>query len=316
METKQIFSVSKMGGKNLMRSSFTLKKQIRLIFKNAKDKNARVIFVVSAFEKVTRLLDDIFISMVQKNGKDVTVLFELLKEIHYRRIRDWDLVNENTKSKIEKYFSEIELFIKKDFISENRTVDQAHLLKYGELLSSIIFVDFLSKIVNGPKLVDARGLLKSSPYGSSYIDSVVDVKESVQNILLKIIKKKENVFVTQGYISQDIDSRNDSVLGYDSSDITAAIIIFALITYGKYVVSKYWKDVKGVLPDLRYQNDIYPVLTFSKYLELSTTDSVPVHPKAIKLLLRIESKILKKYLIELSVGSFMDLESIGTILKP
>ena len=265
--------VHKLGGSNLMLALNEFENQLDLIFKEAGSDS--IIFVVSALAGVTRLLDSIFIAMRQKDRNSINSLLGVLKEIHYKRAKD---LNVDCVLVLEKYFSQIELFINKSSQTENETIDQAALLKYGELLSSSIFQCFLGK----GRLIDARSFMVSSPFGSSHIEAQVVIEPTIDNIFRAMNCSK--IIVTQGFISRDYDSGDDNVLGYDGSDLTAAVISLSLLVKSCWVSLNYWKDVSGVLVNMNNKNKIFLKMFIKEYLRFSTNNSVPVRPDAIETL--------------------------------
>lgn len=301
-DTKKI-RIHKLGGACLMLSYYNLARLVRLILK---EKKSRIVFVVSALENVTRILDYIFLSMSKRDFKERDDSFKILKEIHLKRARDLKIED---FSELEKILLEIELFIKKDHISENKTIDQAHLLSFGELLSSQIFNQFVSTFKKEIHLIDAKCFMVSQPRGSFYIESRVCVSETTENINF-LFNRDQQVIVTQGYISVDGDSRDCGVLGYNGSDLSAAVIAYALLSSGNDVQLTYWKDVLGVLKDLKYPTDIFPVMRLVEYTDYSGLNSVPVRPDSLELLISAPPDF------RVNIRSFQNLNSIGTILKP
>ncbi len=295
-----------MGGANLMLSSFDLFKQINQIFKEAKDQ--KIIFVLSALEGITRLLDSIFIAMQQKNKAEIDSLFLIFKEIHFKRMKELKIEN---ISRVEEIFLEIDYFIHKEHISGNKTIDQAQLLAFGEILSSAIFHQLLANAIKEEiLLVDARSFMVSGAHGSSYVESKINIIPTRENIkcLFSITENKYRIFLTQGFVSTDDESGRCAVLGYDGSDLSAAIIALSLQETGETQLT-YWKDVLGVLKDLKYP-DIFPVMKINEYLEYSILSSVPVRPDSLRVLQDMNSSF------RVYIRSFLKLESLGTIIKP
>jgi len=301
-----------MGGATVGLSVYELSKLVKNVL--IKTKTAKLIFVVSAFAGITRILDSIFIAMVQKNQGGVDSLFSIFKEIHFNRMRELRIEN---SEEIENIFSQIDLFIHKDHLSGNKTIDQAHLLSFGEILSSLIFNHFISKMTKEEIiLINARSLFISKPHGSSYVEARIELVPTIENINLFFnMDRKHRVFITQGFISSDGDLGRASVLGYDGSDLSAAVIALSLVKSKNFVDLTFWKDVLGVLKDLKYPDSIFPVMRTIEYIEYSILNSVPVRSDSIKLFFNIDPEIRGKYL-GINIRSSINIDCLGTILKP
>lgn len=305
MKNSRVY-VSKNGGANLTLSKDDLTRQVNKIILDAH--GGSIIFVISALAGITRLLDAIFLEMQKKNNRGAENLFSAFTEMHLNVVRS--LLSDNSRifPQLEKYFAEIWAFIHKKSISNNPTMDQANLLKYGELCSSLIFSKFISsmKVCGNCLLLDARNLIISNSH--SYTEGKVELNATVENI--KFSAKKSRIIVTQGFIARDADGC-DTVLGYDGSDLTAAVIAYSLLKFGKKVNLTYWKDIPGVFKNLNDKSDgIFIIMKIPDYVEFAKHQTVPVRADAIGLLSGSDSQL------SISINSFKDLDGPGTIIRP
>lgn len=305
---KEKVYVSKIGGAGLMLNKENLTKLILEILKESK--GGTVIFVVSALAGVTRLLGDLFKAFEYRQKKDVDNLLKKFSDIHSEMIeRLLEVSPFDFKKSVCTLEEELNSFVY-DHIGVPKQKDHAHMLTFGEMYSSFIFACFVGSIVEDCVFLNSRNFIIGT--GPDYLNADPVINLTVKNVNQQFENKK-GVIITQGYIaSHSKDAEEDMVLGYDGSDLTAALISYALLQSGKRNIKLvYWKDIPGVMKNPRNINEgIFPVMTINKYLEFAVTNSVPVRSDSIKLLSGLKSE---KLLI--SIRSFKNLEEIGTIIK-
>ncbi len=233
------FLINKIGGAGLMIPYQQLLAWVRYITKDV-DPDTQVIIVVSALAKITRIIQDIFEKKLNGETEKALQVFESIKKIHLQRCTD--LFIEDTTILYE-YFFEIEYFIKEGSINrDNPTVSNAYILKFGELMSSEIFHQFLLGMNLSVKLIDAQDMIYAS--GEDYCNSIPIQPKTSENISKAINNESGySIILTQGYIC------NGRLLGLDGSDLTASLIALALKLYylGCYVTLTFWKDILGVI---------------------------------------------------------------------
>lgn len=284
------FSVNKIGGAGLMLPYQKLLEWVRYVVKNV-DPDTQVIIVVSAFAKVTRMLQEIFEKKLNGETEKASALFESIKKIHLQRCKD--LFVEDTTTLYE-YFHNIEYFIKDGSINnmDNPTTSNAYILKFGELMSSEIFHQFLLEIKLSVKLIDAQQMIFAE--GEDYCNSIPLQPETSESISKAIDSKSEyTIILTQGYIC------NHRLLGLDGSDLTASLIASGLKLYNPNydIKSAFWKDVKGVMVNGVVKEE----MNGDEYDSLET---VPVRKDAIAT--NVSNQI------ETCIRSFENLEHQGT----
>lgn len=237
MEKYLIYLIHKIGGPGLMLPCQRLLELIRYILKDIKP-DTRVILVVSALAKITRMLQDIFEKKM--NGEIIKALqvLDSIKRIHLQRCNDLFIDDITTLCD---YFFEIEYFIRMGSINEkNPTISQAHLLKFGELMSSEIFHQFLLQMKLSVKLIDAQKIIFAE--GEDYCNSIPLLPEISESISEIINQNEQPIILTQGYIG------HERLLGLNGSDLTASLISRGLKSCNPNLSVKksFWKDVDGV----------------------------------------------------------------------
>lgn len=272
------------------------------------NQGGNVIFVVSAFAGVTRILDSIFLAMKERKYEEIDLLFNKFKDIHTERMKELDV----DMKILDSYFEQIDLFIHMKVFSEDNTIDQAQLLQYGELCSSLVFNSFVSTNFEQSELIDARIIIMAREDSPSFISGEVDIFPTLNNIQI-MINPSVKLIVTQGFIATSFRSGFNSVLWYDGSDKTAAVIVFSLLRIYQTmeVTLIYWKDILGVFRDI-YNMDlgIFDLMEMPEYLDFSDDNSVPVRPDSIELLLSLKEKELAR--LQIFIRSSFQLDNPGT----
>jgi len=283
----KMFFVNKIGGAGLMLPYQKLFEWVRYILRD-KEPDTQIIIVVSALAKITRILQEIFERKSNGEISEALLVFESIKKIHLQRCADLFI---EEKTALYEYFHEIEYFIIEGSISkENQTISNAHILKFGELMSSEIFHQFLLGINRSVKLIDAQKMIYAS--GNDYCNSIPLLSKTSEHIS-KAIKgeNRYHIILTQGYIC------NNRLLGLDGSDLTASLIALGLRLYSPNLSIKktFWKDVEGVMVDGIFRENI----GIDEYNSLETG---PVRKDALNIDPETETVI----------RSFLNLENPGT----
>lgn len=269
METK----IWKFGGAFFTPENFS---NFREIFKKEKTEGNRVLFIISAMAGVTRLLRSIFEIKTGLVEGSISLELEKFQKIHVEFIVKLFAEDVIIANKVENKFKEIFYSLLECFHSDTKISSEsilyASLLKYGELSSSMIFNSYLCSIGIDSKLFDAR----------DYVLTDCNHKESkiikVDSSFL-ILFFEAQFLVTQGFIGKD-SYGNDSVLGFDGSDLSAAF--FAGEVKGNEVSLTFWKDVKGFSnenPKSNPKAEIFYRMLYSKYSKLATH---PIRLDAVK----------------------------------
>jgi aspartokinase len=232
------FLIGKIGGAGLMMLFEKLFDWVKYVVKDI-EPGTQIIIVVSAFATVTKKLQKIFELKLNGETTEAMLILDSIKNIHLQRCTDL-LIRDTTI--LYGYFHEIEYFILKGSINEkNLSISNAHLLKFGELMSSEIFNQFLLGMRLSVKLIDAQQMIFAT--GDDYCNSIPLESKTSVSIANAVRGVNSQIILTQGYIS------NHGVLGLDGSDLTASLIACGLKSSNLdcYAKAAFWKDVKGVL---------------------------------------------------------------------
>lgn len=323
---RETFHIHKLGGASFKLSKKHMKRLIEKIIEESK--GAPVIFVVSAMAGVTRILDEMFVQMKERNKEKLYLLFKKFKKLHYNKMRDFGIIDDD--GTIKKLLDEVEFFINKKIFCGNLDLDQAYLGKYGELLSSTIFYKFLSSVCDiNFCLIDARNCISTKKNCHSVLNAEIDLCATFENTAFHISNLSGGM-VTQGYIASDSDSGDDTLLGYDGSDLSAAIIALVSTEFAKKVYLTYWKNVLGVIIENSlyrilkrmkilkfilnwkisgYLFRIFKLMEISKYLHFAETNTVPVREDSLKCLEKNTTCVIR-------IRSFLELNNEGTLIVP
>jgi aspartokinase len=298
--------VHKIGGAGLMMDRGSLTSLLFKI-KTQTPPGAHIIFVVSALAGVTRLLDNLAKAIKNKEKDKIDLLFMNFKMIHEEMINRLIPFDRHIHREIDKYYCQMDSIINREVNYGDK--ERANLLKYGELCSSVIFRVF-ADIFIPTFLLDARECIITD--NDSHIFAKVDLPLTLDKIESKINGIHHNSIVTQGYIARNYLGE-DTALGYDGSDLTAAIFALALLKDKENkVFLSYWKDILGVWENPNKESDgIFGAMIILDYLEFAEQNHVPVRVDALKILSSIDPSRIKIF-----IRSFLDLKNPGTLITP
>lgn len=298
--------IHKIGGAGLMMSRKELSSLLLRIIREAPQSN--FIFVVSALAGVTRLLDNLVKAIKDKEKAKTNFLFMNFKIAHEEMIGRLIPFDHQIYKEMNIYYSQMEEIIYSKTFEHNEKY-QANLLKYGEICSSSIFRIFVDIFIHS-YLLDARDCIVTK--NDSYTLAGVDLVLTLEKTKNKLDQIEYNSIVTQGYIAKNYLGE-DTVLGYDGSDLTAAIFALASLLDKKNEVQlSYWKDILGVWENPHKETDgIFEKMKISEYLEFSKQNQVPVLTEAIRILEKVDPSRLNIF-----IRSFLNLENPGTLITP
>ena len=153
---------------------------------------------------------------------------------------------------------------------------KAHIMSFGELLSSRIVTAVMEHVGLKPCWVDSRKLIiTDNQYLSARVDFVVSNKNIKQEI-----STMHNLYVAPGYIARSSTGEN-TTLGRGGSDYTAAIFAGALDAS----VLEIWTDVNGMMsadPRLVRDTITIPTMSYEEAMELSYFGAKVIYPPTIQ----------------------------------
>lgn len=287
--------IYKFGGASI-KDSQALNNIVETILSKEKD----LWIVVSAIGKTTNSLEKLLNSWF---NYEIDKFSNLEAVINFHKKYISESFKENSEN-IERLIEPIYISLEK-IISQKPEKDYDilydEIVSYGELMSSLIFSEYLKIKGIDNTLLDARELIITD---SNYRDAKVSWLESQKKINEKD-KKSSKIFVTQGFIGADVNNMT-TTLGREGSDYTASALAYLLDAESVTI----WKDVPGIMnADPSYFDfaEKLKELSYNEAIELAFYGAKVIHPKTIK---PIENKNIPLY-----VKSFVNPENEGTVIK-
>lgn len=287
--------IYKFGGASI-KDSQALNNIVETILSKEKD----LWIVVSAIGKTTNSLEKLLNSWF---NYEIDKFSNLEAVINFHKKYISESFKENSEN-IERLIEPIYISLEK-IISQKPEKDYDilydEIVSYGELMSSLIFSEYLKIKGIDNTLLDARELIITD---SNYRDAKVSWLES-QKKINEIDEKSSKIFVTQGFIGADVNNMT-TTLGREGSDYTASALAYLLDAESVTI----WKDVPGIMnADPSYFDfaEKLKELSYNEAIELAFYGAKVIHPKTIK---PIENKNIPLY-----VKSFVNPENEGTVIK-
>lgn len=268
-------------------------------------KNEDILLVVSAMGKTTNMLEKVLADFREHDGN---LGMEALHEvIAYHDGIIQNLFGEDANPEFGENIAGlfIELWEKLQKTDDPYDYQYDQTVCYGELISTSIIQEYLSKCDIPTRWLDAR----------KYVIAEDDTHFRAANpdwdeTRLRISKLNDEhirglVCLTQGFIGGTVDGKHSVTLGREGSDFTAAI--FANCLDAEEVTI--WKDVDGLLnaDPKRFADTVQlPHIPYSEAIELAFYGATIIHPKTIK--------PLQNKGITLKVQSFLHPDHTPTII--
>jgi len=248
------------------------------------DKN--IIIVISAFGKLTNLLEDIS----SKNPIDFNQAKTLFKQI----MCDLSFNQED----IDKLLYDVKPL----------DASLAAILSVGELVSSKILSQYLLNHSIKHVLINAIDIIKTSNTGINAIVNWEQTKHAFEIIKTQIDQDDEEIILTQGFISSYSKDGEHVVtcLGREGSDYSAAIL-GSIFNADEVIL---FKDVDGIYssdPKINHQAKLFNELSYDQAFELCEKGNTIIHPKTIA--------PLKEKNIPLIIKNFNNIALPGTVIN-
>ena len=244
-------------------------------------KDEDILLVVSAMGKTTNMLEKVLADFREHDGNlGMEALHEVIS-YHDGIIQGLfgEDANPEFGENIAGLFIELWEKLQKTDAPYDYQYDQT--VCYGELISTSIIQEYLSKCDIPTRWLDAR----------KYVITDIEPTFRAANpdwdeTRLKISKLNDEhirgiVCLTQGFIGGTADGKHSVTLGREGSDFTAAI--FANCLEAEEVTI--WKDVDGLLnaDPKRFADTVQlPHIPYSEAIELAFYGATIIHPKTIK----------------------------------
>ena len=268
-------------------------------------KDEDILLVVSAMGKTTNMLEKALANFREHDGNlDMEALHEVIA-YHDGIINGLfgEDANLDFAENIAGLF--IELWEKLQKTDDPYDYQYDQTVCYGELISTSIIQEYLSKCDIPTRWLDARKYVIAEDE-THFRAANPDWDET----RLKISKLNDEhirglVCLTQGFIGGTADGKHSVTLGREGSDFTAAI--FANCLDAEEVTI--WKDVDGLLnaDPKRFADTVQlPHISYSEAIELAFYGATIIHPKTIK--------PLQNKGITLKVQSFLNPDHAPTVI--
>ena len=259
-----------------------------------------LVVVVSAMGKTTRKLEQLVNKYFNKEdfSSDLNEIVEMHKSI----------ITELFDNTVPEFYVDFSLVISqlKNKLglppSSNFDYEYDQIVVFGELFYTAIIHAYMKIKGLKCKCLDARESLKTN---STYRDAKINWPLTESQIKKNFNFENSSVIITQGFIASN-QNDNNTTLGIEGSDFSAAIIAYALNV--KEVVV--WKDVPGFFnsdPKLFDKVLKLNALSFHEAVELAYYGAKIIHPKTIK---PLQNKNIPLY-----VKSFIEPQTSGTLIS-
>ena len=250
----------------------------------------KIIIVISAFGKLTNLLERIYSS----KGRDVKEVISFFKDI----MLQLNFSNELIRIIINYVLD----------LSSSNTSSKASFLSIGELISAKILSFYFHQINFAHNLLNAYTIIQTDNNG---VNSSVNWDLTVDKFTIykdKVLTERSLPILTQGFIAGSGTNENFAItcLGREGSDYSAAI--FGNIFNADEVLL--FKDVNGIYSEDPKKNPssvFFSELSYETAFKICNHQNTVVHPKTIK-------KLQEKG-IPLIIRKFNDLNCPGTRIR-
>ena len=284
--------VLKFGGTSVANAE-NIKLVLDIVINKAKDE--KLVVVVSAFSKVTDLLQLASHKAAAGDESFKEILVEIERK-HLEALKKFIPVSDQSSllSHVKRIVNHLETLLDGCFLLGElspRTSDT--ILSFGELLSSYIISEALKQNLKNSGYKDSRELIKTDNH---FGKATVNFEVSNQLIADFFASNENQVVVMPGFIAASLDGIN-TTLGRGGSDYTAAILAGALNSSDLEI----WTDVNGMFtanPKIVKQAQPIAFISYQEAMELSHFGAKVLYPPTIQPVLRKNIPILIKNTFE------------------
>ncbi|PPI88579.1 lysine-sensitive aspartokinase 3 [Candidatus Pantoea edessiphila] len=233
--------------------------------------NIRLV-VLSASARITNILVSL------SEGKDKSNRLYLINKISNIQNSIIYKIKENNSLKIliNNMIGSIEILAEKAYRINSESLKD-EIVSYGELMSSIIFVNILRERRMNVEWFDVRNVMKTNDNFGCAQPDINTLSNLVNKYLKPLIIHK--IVVTQGFIGSEIQGRT-TTLGRGGSDYTAALLGEAL----RATRIDIWTDVSGIYttdPHLVATAKRIDEITFKEAAEMAIFGAKVLHPSTL-----------------------------------
>ena len=267
-----------------------------------RDEKDRIFIIVSAMGKTTNALELVLEDFY--NGDTDGALNRLGEVADYHNAIVTELWGRQVlPERLSRFYEELSDVVgTRNPASRDYEVWYDRIVSYGELLSTTIISEYLSKEGIRNEWIDMRQVFITS---SRYRDANIDIERSTPLLLDAVASSDAPVFIGQGFIGAT-ENGAPTTIGREGSDYSAAVAAY-ILDAGSVAI---WKDVEGILngdPKIFDNVSLIPELTYLDAIELAYSGAQVIHPKTIK--------PLQNKGIPLHVKCFADKSLPGSVIK-
>ncbi|CRK86030.1 Lysine-sensitive aspartokinase 3 [Candidatus Providencia siddallii] len=287
------FIIAKIGGTSVANFK-SMNNSANIILTN---KNIRLV-VLSASAGITNLL--IELSEGCKENKRCKLL-QKIKKIQFSIINKLE-TTEFISKKINNILDKIIYLSKLAQVKKTKILTD-EIVSYGELMSTLVFVEILRQRNINSKWFDIRNIMKTNENFGQAKPKIAELKKFAEQQLLPILIK--SLVITQGFIGCDKNGHTTTI-GRGGSDYTATLLAEALNLSHVEI----WTDVPGIYtadPHIVPNAQRIDEITFNEATEMAIFGAKILHPAT--LLPAIRTKI------SVFIGSSQNPEAGGTVIN-
>lgn len=268
--------MQKFGGTS-MQDADAMKRAAQIV---ASTSGSRLV-VLSAASGITNLLLKVVQLAAEGGGEEASSILMTVHDRHCRICEE--LLSASALSatilQVKELCTRLSVYIHGISLLREYTAESSDtVVAYGELLSTLIFSNYLQSAGCTATLLDARTVLRTnSEFGNA--KPIPDNTQEQCNTTLSFHGSSGDIIVTQGFIGSDVNGRT-TTLGRGGSDYTAAILGAAV----KADEIQIWTDVSGVYsadPNHVPEAHSIPHLTFEEARQLAYFGAKVLHPETI-----------------------------------
>jgi aspartate kinase len=253
------------------------------IIKNYLGKS-KLVIVASAMKNITDKLIDFYKKSCNEDIECEVILNEI-NTIH------WNLIDKLIESKTLEYEKSI-TFLKKNIeeltqlgyviqLIRPSTDIQDLFISYGEKLSTFILTQYLSSIGIDSEYVPSNEIIITDDNFGNAMPLLEDTEEFVLKRLVPTLNSERNpTLCVTGFFGSTKDDKKITTLGRGGTDLTAAILAYALKNSFHCNVI-FWKDVKGLLdadPKIAKKTSLIKHISYVEAKELAFFGAKVLHP--------------------------------------
>lgn len=240
---------------------------------------APLVVVVSAMSGITNLLEEACIRAANKNESYHSILDTIIRR-HEECIASFPFspsMSSGIINQIREPLQRLGIICRGlSLVGDLTMKTKAHIMSFGELLSSRIIQATMESAEISTDYIDSRNVIVTD---NEFMSARVDFEETNKRIL-QCILPGQHIYIVPGYVARS-ETGESTTLGRGGSDYTAAIFAGAL----QALRLEIWTDVNGMLsadPRLVRDTITIPTMSYEEAMELSYFGAKVIYPPTIQ----------------------------------